>query len=494
MHSVRPVSFEPFEVPVKPLSLGRHRAIAGEAATAAVEREAQRLGSALAGHTIWNLNSAGSGGGVAEMLPPLLGYAKGLGIDARWLVIRGDAEFFAITKRIHNWLHGAPGDGGLLGRDELQHFVAVNEENFRAMAHRLRPGDLALVHDPQPAGLIPSLRAFGVSTAWRCHIGLDAPNDLVKRAWEFLRPTLLQADAFCFSRASYAPPYIDSRKMFVIPPSIDPFAAKNEDLDDETVRSIVAHLGVVASTDSIGGPLSVRRADGSVFVMERHADILHAGPLPGPKTPLVVQVSRWDRLKDMPGVLRGFAQRFGGDGAHLLLVGPSVHGVADDPEGAESYDRCADEWRRLPHFQRCQAQLVCLPMVDVDENALMVNALQRAASVIVQKSLQEGFGLTVTEAMWKGRAVLASAVGGIQDQIEDGYDGRLLRDPTDLAAFGDIVDQLLADPAERARLGKAARDNVIHKFLATRHLPQLAQLVTTMLRSRAAERDSHASL
>ena len=159
--------------------------------------------------------------------------------------------------------------------------------------------------------------------------------------------------------------------------------------------------------------------------MDRGADILRLGRAPGAETPLVVQVSRWDRLKDHLGVMQGFVRLEEAEaaGAHLVLAGPSVTGVADDPEGPAVLAELAAAWRALPHASRRRVQIASLPMVDPGENAAIVNALQRHAAVIVQKSLQEGFGLTVTEAMWKGRPVVASAVGGIVDQIDDGRDG-----------------------------------------------------------------------
>ena len=172
----------------------------------------------------------------------------------------------------------------------------------------------------------------------------------------------------------------------------------------------------------------------------------------------MAQVSRWDRLKDPLGILSAFAEHVHADEEpHLLLAGPDVTAVADDPEGAEVFDEVEAAWHGLPQRVRRRVHLALLPMDDADENAVIVNALQRRADVVVQKSLAEGFGLTVAEAMWKGRPVVASDVGGIQDQIEDGKTG-LPRRPTDLAAFGDRVNRLLADPHDAERMGAAAAD------------------------------------
>ena len=198
-------------------------------------------------------------------------------------------------------------------------------------------------------------------------------------------------------------------------------------------------------------------------------EVLSTGPPPSVGDPLVVQVSRWDRLKDHMGVMLGFAEHVVHPDAHLILAGPNVTSVTDDPEGAEVLEEAAAAWRGLPHVRRSRIHLACLPMADIEENAAIVNALQRHATVVVQKSIAEGFGLTVAEAMWKARPVVASAVGGIQDQIEDGVTGLLLEDPADLEGFGKLVTRLLEDPAFATELGSHAREEVRAHFLANRH-------------------------
>jgi trehalose synthase len=190
-------------------------------------------------------------------------------------------------------------------------------------------------------------------------------------------------------------------------------------------------------------------------------------------------VSRWDRLKDMGGVMAGFVRAVDEDGsaeAHLVLAGPEVTGVSDDPEGAEVLAECREQWRHLPQQLRRRVHLASLPMDDSDENAIVVNALQRHAAVVVQKSLVEGFGLTVTEPMWKGRAVVASRVGGIQDQITHEKDGLLLDDPSDVDAFATLLRRVLADEGLAARLGAAAHARVLGDFLGDRHLDQYVDL------------------
>jgi len=201
------------------------------------------LGSA----SVWNVNSTAAGGGVAEMLQPLLAYARGGGIDARWLVIEGDAEYFRITKRLHNGLHGGAGDGGPLDAEEHRHYDTVLRANAEELAALVRPGDVVVLHDPQTAGLVGSMAGAGATAIWRSHIGSDRANELVARSWAFLRPYLDEATAIVFSRAAYVPDWLEGdKRVRLVAPSIDPFSAKNQDLGAETVRAIVGHVGVVA--------------------------------------------------------------------------------------------------------------------------------------------------------------------------------------------------------------------------------------------------------
>lgn len=427
---------------------------------------------------VWQVNATAQGGGVAEMLQTLLGYGRGAGIDIRWLVLDGDPEFFTITKRLHNLLHGEPGDGGPLGTAECDHYAAVLRANLDHMLEEISPGDIVLLHDPQTAGLADGLRRAGLRVVWRCHIGRDEPNELTDRAWAFLRPFLEGVDAYVFSRQVYAPEWVDRHRLTVIAPSVDPFSAKNVSLTGEQVRHILVRTGLVSGPDP-DGPLHFDRRDGRPGRVRRHTDLLLDGSTPPADAPLLVQVSRWDRLKDMAGVMEGFARWAASEPtteAHLMLVGPAVAGVTDDPEGAEVLAECVEQWGNLPPAVRPRVHLASIPMDDVDENAVIVNALQRHAYAVVQKSLVEGFGLTVTEAMWKARPVVASDVGGIHDQIVDGRDGLLLEDPYDLDEFARAIGRLLADPALAERLGAAARQRVLDEFLGDRHLAQYVEL------------------
>src|SRR5690606_10008962 len=271
----------------------------------------------------------------------------------------------------------------------------------------LRRGDVVILHDPQTAGLACSLRRAGAYVVWRCHIGADRENRYTDKAWRFLRPYLADTAGMVFSRAAYIPSWAPPESAAVVPPSIDPFSPKNQELDEPTVHAILARSGVLSVRDP--GEATFMRRDGTRGSIIRTASIVEEGDPPSPDTPLVVQVSRWDPLKHMLGVLEAFVRVAGDAEGDLLLVGPETHGVTDDPEGASVFAACVQRWRSLPRELRCRIRLVTLPMDDVDENAAIVNAIQRQAAVVVQKSLAEGFGLTVTEAMWKGRAVVASA-------------------------------------------------------------------------------------
>jgi trehalose synthase len=438
----------------------------------------------LGNRIVWNINATASGGGVAEMLQTLLAYGRGAGVDTRWMVLRAPPEFFAITKRIHNLLHGEPGDGGPLADHERMLYESVLDDNLASIIHEVRPGDLVLLHDPQTAGLARGLAATGARVIWRSHIGRDDTNAHTDTGWAFLRPYLAHAEAFIFSRRSYVPAWIDPRRTRIIAPSIDAFTAKNQDLFDEQIRGILHASHLCRDPHPMQAPVRYTRRDGRSELMRRHHGLLVDETAPPPiDARLVVQVSRWDRLKDMAGVIRGFAQNLRDlpDDVHLMLAGPEVSGVSDDPEGAQVLAECIGVWRELPPAKQSKVHLACLPMDDVDENALMVNALQRHAYVVVQKSLVEGFGLTVTEAMWKGRPVIASAIGGIQDQIVDGVSGLLLPDPTDLDAFAATLKRVLDDPALAERVGSAGRERVRELFLGDKHLVRYIELFASVL-------------
>ena len=333
------VEVEP--VPIEQLA----RALSAERAQA-MAVSAARARANFGDRVIWHVNATAHGGGVAEMLQTLLAYGLGAKIDNRWLVLDGDAEFFTITKRVHNLLHGDPGDGGPLGEAERNHYEEVLAANLHEMRERTTPHDIVVLHDPQTAGLTNGLRETGASVAWRCHVGRDTSNTETETAWAFLRPYLERADAYVFSRRAYAPVWVDEARLVVVPPSIDPFSAKNRELAPQTVSAILATAGLVSGVEP-DGPIAFDRRDGSSGTVRVRTGLVD-GPPPPHDAPLVVQVSRWDRLKDMAGVMEGFARMDGPTDAHLMLAGPDVSGVDDDPEGAEVLAECRAQWRALP--------------------------------------------------------------------------------------------------------------------------------------------------
>jgi trehalose synthase len=470
------------EVEIAPMAREQLRALLSDTRNDEFDAAADGARALLGRRVVWNVSATAQGGGVAEMLQTLLALARGVGVDTRWLVLSGTPSFFAVTKRVHNVLHGEPGDGGPLGAAEHEVLADTLRANLDAMLPRVRPGDLVILHDPQTAGMVASLRETGATVVWRCHIGRDTPNDLTDLGWAFLRPLIEDADAFVFSRHSYAPTWVAEDRLRIITPSIDPISAKNVLLSEEQVDATLGYAGLLPGTAD-PRPVGFIRRDGSMGTTRRHTGLdLNPAPIP-PDARIVTQVSRWDHLKDMAGVMTGFVDGLAAlpDDVHLLLVGPDVSGVSDDPEGAGNLAECRAAWERLAGDQRDRVHLVCLPMDDVEENAHLVNALQRRSAVVVQKSLVEGFGLTVTEAMWKGCPVVASAIGGIQDQIVDGESGLLLADPYDLEAFAGALRLLVEDADLAARLGRSAHTQVYEHFLADRHLEAYADLFLTLM-------------
>lgn len=461
------------EIEIRALPPERFRSILGDRFEE-VEPDIERARELLAGRVIWHINSTARGGGVAEMLRSYLAYARGVGVDVRWVVVGGDPGFFAVTKRLHNNLHGDPGDGGEMGPAQSRTYEAALEEGAAALAELVSPGDVVFLHDPQTAGLAPGLRPLGVAVVWRCHVGVDGHNALVRRGWDFLRRYLADVDALIFSRREFIWDGFEDRRIWIMPPTIDAFSPKNQEMGADVVASILGTIGL--AEDGSPATPGFTLDDGSAATVGRRANIVQEAPLP-PGVPVVAQVSRWDRLKDPIGVLRCFAESVSGGDAHLVLAGPDVEAVTDDPEGREVLGEVRSAYAGLAAGARERVHLVSLPMDDLDENAAMVNAIQRRADIVLQKSIAEGFGLTVAEAMWKARPVVAGRVGGIQDQIVDGESGVLVEDPRDLEAVGRAIDGLLADPRRAQQIGDAARERVIDHFLQINRLREYLEHV-----------------
>ena len=396
-----------------------------------------------------HVNSSARGGGVAELLACLVDQQRQDGVNAGWAVVSGGAEFFHLTKEIHTLLHGV-GEPAMLPVSESLYRSTLDPQG-RWLAERVGPSDVVVLHDPQVLGLAPALSRAGVRVAWHCHIGSAPGADTPHRAvWDFLEPYLQFVDVVLVSHADFAPPRRTAENLRVVLPAIDPESPKNREQTSAETRSLLFGMGLLPGS-----------APGPGVLVEQDM------PLPG-GAPTVLQVSRWDPLKGMEQVLASIHSL--PDDAHVVLAGPQPHEILDAPEGLDVLERVRRDRYGLPDRLRSRVHLVTLSMADVELNALRVNALQRRADVIVQRSRQEGFGLTVTEAMLKGRAVVASDVGGLRSQIHHGTNGLLIPSggDDDGAVLAEAVSGLLVDARYRERLGAEAARSVARRFLVSR--------------------------
>lgn len=445
-----------------------------------LREEAVPVAEQLRGRTVWMINSTERGGGVAELLPGMIQLMRDLGIQVEWAVIETDqAAFFDLTKHIHNLIHGVGTPD--LGAAEKQLFESVNRANAEALARHIRPRDIVVVHDPQPLPLGPFLRErTDVELIWRCHIGLDEENAATRAAWQFLEPYLGAYGNAVFSAPEYVPAFLAGRAT-IIHPAIDPLASKNRDMHLHELVRVLANSALAATTGPALRPpftdLANRLQPGGTFrpaIWPEDIGLL--------VRPIVTQVSRWDRLKGFGPLLAAFAtlkrraRENGGqfhnihrrrlDIVRLVLAGPMPDDVADDPEATEVLAELSRTYLSLDPGLQADIALITLPMQAPRENALMVNALQRASSVVVQNSLREGFGLTVTEAMWKRIPVLTNTRAcGPRQQVRDDIDGRLIRDPEDVDELADVLIEMLADPRRVEAWGRTAQRHVHERFL-----------------------------
>lgn len=330
---------------VPPLSLERMRGLLDPEHWERFEVAIDVARGLLADRQLWNINSTAAGGGVAEMLWSWVGLARGLGIGMRWLTISGSPDFFVLTKRLHNRLHGEDGDGGALGGAEQEVYEEVTRANATDVLERLAPRDVVFLHDPQTAGLIPHIAGTGRTVVWRCHIGADETNELSREAWAFLAPYVTRADALVFSRETYVPEVCrrSGVPIAIVPPSIDGLSPKNQEMTPTQVKAILGRTGLLADDRGNGAEAVFERAVGGTARVERRCEVKTEGFLPGAGTPLVAQVSRWDRLKDPIGVMRGFAAAFPEGAAHLILAAPATARSLTIPTASRSWPR---RWRR----------------------------------------------------------------------------------------------------------------------------------------------------
>jgi trehalose synthase len=386
------------------ITLDDYAAIVGREVIDQLRRLAERLGP----RRFLNINSTRTGGGVAEILNRTVPLFNQLGLDTHWETIQGDQEFFEITKGIHNALQGLKVN---LTPDMIKHYEEVNQENARKFTWE---ADTVVVHDPQPAYLITDLRPRAKQWIWRCHIDASRPHLPV---WRMLREVVKQYDASVFSMDRFAQNL--PHPQYLIHPSIDPLSEKNRELTPEEIQTVLDRLGV-----------------------------------PRDK-PIILQVSRFDTFKDPLGVIQAFRLVQRHTPCRLILAGGEA---TDDPEGAEVYARVVEAAAGDQDIH-----LLMLPSNAHHD----INALQRAADIIVQKSTREGFGLTVTEAMWKGKPVVGGAVGGIVLQLQDYSTGFLVHSPEGCAFR---IRYLLHHPEIARRMGHLAREFVRSRFLITRNM------------------------
>lgn len=366
------------------------------------------LGERLQGQSIVNINSTAVGGGVAEILTRMIPLLNQLNVNASWEVIKGDERFFVITKNFHNALHGINTN---FTDDDFDYFLEVNRRNISTLnlSH-----DVIFIHDPQPIALIEQRKHIGRHWLWRCHIDFSKPNEQV---WQFLKTYVEQYDAAVFSAPSFAREL--SIKQILIAPSIDPLSDKNKELPEETISAVFQRFGIDRSR------------------------------------PIVTQISRFDYLKDPLGVIKAYKQAKKYVDCQLVLAGG---GATDDPEGPKIMEEVKTEADKDPDI----FVLFLPPASDIE-----INALQRGSTIILQKSLKEGFGLTVSEALWKAKPVIAGAVGGIPLQIAHKYSGILTHTIEGTAYW---IKQLLNEPKYAQHLGINGREHIKNNFLITRHI------------------------
>ncbi|MCI0707851.1 MAG: glycosyltransferase [Ignavibacteriae bacterium] len=382
-----------------------------------VVEELFMLAKHIEGKKIQNINSTAVGGGVAEILTRMIPLLNQMGVQARWDVIKGNEKFFVVTKKFHNGLHGVPVS---VSDEEYQWFLEVNREN----AEQMQFDDVVFVHDPQPIGLVEKRQQLGKNWIWRCHIDFSKPD---KNIWRFLEQYISRYDAAVFSAPAFARRL--SIPQVLIAPSIDPLSDKNKELEQSYIDSIFEQYKIDRSM------------------------------------PVVTQISRFDYLKDPVGVIKAYKLVKKHTDLQLVLAGG---GATDDPEGPAIMKQVMDEAAGDKNIH-----VLFLP----PGSDLEINALQRGSTIVLQKSLKEGFGLTVSEALWKGKPTIAGAVGGIPLQIAHKYSGILTHSIEGTAHW---IKQLINEPEFAQRLGVNGKEHIKNNFLITRHIKDYLLLFVSL--------------
>ncbi len=376
------------------------------------------LSEKLKGKTIQHVNSTAVGGGVAEILNRMVPLLNELGVNTKWDVIKGGEQFYEVTKKFHNVLHGRE---DVVTQRDFEVFLETSQKNIEEMETY---GDIIFIHDPQPIALIKKKK--NNKWIWRCHVDVSNPH---AKVWEFLMGFIVDYHATVFSAPAFSQQL--PVRQFLIAPSIDPLSDKNKELPQETIDAVLQKYNI--SDDKS----------------------------------IITQISRFDHLKDPTGVIEAYQQVKRYNDCQLILAGG---GASDDPEGIKVLEEVKGKAKQDPDIH-----ILLLPQNDIE-----VNALQRASTIIIQKSIKEGFGLTVSEALWKAKPVVASNVGGIPLQITHKFSG-LLCNSVEGAAFS--LKQLLNSPMYAKKLGENGREHIRNNFLLTRHLKEYMLLFLSLYHS-----------
>jgi trehalose synthase len=401
-------------------TLSDYEAIAGSATI----RQLRQLGDRLNGMRVLHINSTKEGGGVAEILSWMVPLMRDIGIDASWEVISGPPRFYETTKAIHNGLQGLP---VTITAEDWKQYREVGRSWAEDRRAQLQDADIVIVHDPQPAPLIENCPNSRAKWIWRAHIDISHPN---RSVWKGLEPIVSQYEASIFSLNAFAQPLPHSQ--YLVPPSIDPLSDKNCELTKSELEQVRTEFGI------------------------------------DPHRPLLVQVSRFDRFKDPVGVIKAYRIAKKVAPVQLVLAGG---GASDDPEGAAVYQEVLGAANGDPDIH--------VKLLPSDAHRT-INALQRLADIVIQKSTKEGFGLTVTEAMWKGKPVIGGDTGGIRLQVVDYRTGFLVSTPEGAAHR---IRFLLDHPRRLEHMGEGAREFVRENFLLTRHLREYLTLIFALTRT-----------
>ncbi|HEX9654125.1 MAG TPA: glycosyltransferase [bacterium] len=396
-------------------TLPKYAQVAGED----VVQHLRQLAKTLKGIRVVHVNSTRVGGGVAEILNKMVPLMQELGLETSWEIIEGQSEFYQCTKNFHNALQGNKTD---ISNKLYQAYEKTNAETAESLRGKLQDADVAIIHDPQPAALIQHFPQRKGKWVWRCHIDVSKP---FRPVWKYLRNHVRGYDASIFSLSTFAQPL--PHPIYLIPPSIDPLHAKNIELDQQEVQSVRSRFEI------------------------------------DPSRPMILQVSRYDRFKDPIGVIHAYkmAKKFV-PSLQLVLAGG---GASDDPEG----EVVLNEVRESAKDDR-DIHVLLLP----GDAHRTINALQKAADIVLQKSIKEGFGLTVTEAMWKNKPVIGGDTGGIRIQVINYHTGFLVNTPEGAALR---IRYLLSNRDKLQEMGNKAREFVRENFLITRHLREYLTLI-----------------